>query len=1315
MKLLTPILLIILMFGCAKELPLDISKDIERNVYKKSEFTNLKVKKINGNLSIVQGSSSLQKIFYDYNFQNSLEGEIYNIELKVTRKNLIVYVLKDQHKFNVNLERLAKNNRIPLFQFEIKEFGKLIKDTNIYGKETNSIILDETNFENSTHLKINLAKNQRVLIPESILLDKSFIDRNVFNVKNKEFIYVPMTKNAPREVMETKAFNQGGEKIVKFKWEKNGLAAYQEDRDPRFKENETNKHPVIFIPGEYVDYSCQNDLHGNCLKYDGENKKISWKEKRYFVPRLSGIVQHEFNMLDFDKVDNSCVTEVSAPSQVLFQSEKNALNIELKRNYKIAPSWNCLKKFFFKDRESYTGLESMGFNVNVHFSFIELSSIASKDYKTIDYPVYDQEKFGFFKSHESKLDTGFNDNKLLNKYVLHRWNPNKKEIVFNLSDSLHQEKNILYKKATYDVINNINKGLRVASAGIQIKIAEKSKESLNPGDIRNNFIMFIDEPLDNGLLGYAPTVANPRTGEILKGQVNMYPGVIKTQVEYFWSMMTLWQDGNKLDKILLSKTSETDKNQKSYRLKKEYLDQVINLKLKPITNSPTFLPAQLGSYKFNIQNEKIPSVGNTFESFLKKSSENLTLDSQLEIKESFNKINHKLNNLSNKNAFAAEFLTLPEMKGHILKTVEKIDGVKTKDGKLKKWKELTIEQKFKLVEYFSVFIYKHTLIHEFGHAIGLRHNFMGSYDGKNHYTDDEAKSIGIESKTQTSSVMEYSFNPLKDQAYFGKYDIETLRFGYDRKFISAKTNEEVRIKDTLKNAETENDFPNSYLYCTDQDVGSNALCARFDAGTNFSEITQFYINRYFDSYKWSNYRNNRDRFNNNNQRDRLVRTYQRFSNISKFFNIWKSNVSRLGLKIMQNGCNEKQASDPQTKSFCTFLSDIINSTKLAGEFFTVLIKTNNKSCVLEQGAGKLSLPLDYMISEWNLSPKTDSCFTEEAINQASNYGFIPRLEGGLFLNDIVNNEYSKDRNPLEVKGLWIDKMLAIEMLVRRAKTTISGFDSPFSLSDVNGVNQNYSDIVQNIIFGTKLDNPIPFENQEKENIIYNYNLLDDQIMLNGYTNSSIRNLFGLSRDGTSNYGKNIIYKIKESLNFDGDEFGKRFKNVKNLYDLRKVNLNNNDNISKDDKVYIGTDYKFIASPKNIFANNLIEILKIKLFGEEKLQAYLKYKIKKSEEEKDQEQDNKKIKRKNYEINFFKAVLNDFNQRLINNTAEENDNDNHDDSKTSTAEPKRPAVTLSELEIEALNSLKINFIIEVIQGKYPLSIEQYEDNLIMLSK
>lgn len=109
------------------------------------------------------------------------------------------------------------------------------------------------------------------------------------------------------------------------------------------------------------------------------------------------------------------------------------------------------------------------------------------------------------------------------------------------------------------------------------------------------------------------------------------------------------------------------------------------------------------------------------------------------------------------------------------------------------------------------------IMHEVGHTIGLRHNFAGNL-GSEIAISDEDTQLGnflntfTSSKLPSSSIMDYPiFEDIVRMYSPGAYDRAAIKWGY---FAS-------------KGVQDDMEFP---LFCSDEDVTTNADCAKGDSG-----------------------------------------------------------------------------------------------------------------------------------------------------------------------------------------------------------------------------------------------------------------------------------------------------------------------------------------------------------------------------------------------------------------------------------------------------------------------------------------------------
>ncbi len=171
------------------------------------------------------------------------------------------------------------------------------------------------------------------------------------------------------------------------------------------------------------------------------------------------------------------------------------------------------------------------------------------------------------------------------------------------------------------------------------------------------------------------------------------------------------------------------------------------------------------------------------------------------------------------------------------------------------------ETKEEWTEHLITSYWSQVMWHEFGHVMGLEHNFMASVDRNNFptYTDAQKQShIGMYS----SSVMEYNAAP--DRVFWspgwGPYDAGAIAWIYANTkpagaagtAVSGQSSATAPWADPLgfdsKGNETQ------FLYCSHQHLRYTPLCRMGDSGTTPSEIMANDIDRYEWQYKWTNYR-----------------------------------------------------------------------------------------------------------------------------------------------------------------------------------------------------------------------------------------------------------------------------------------------------------------------------------------------------------------------------------------------------------------------------------------------------------------------------
>jgi len=170
-----------------------------------------------------------------------------------------------------------------------------------------------------------------------------------------------------------------------------------------------------------------------------------------------------------------------------------------------------------------------------------------------------------------------------------------------------------------------------------------------------------------------------------------------------------------------------------------------------------------------------------------------------------------------------------------------------------------------------------TIWHEFGHVLGLEHNFMGSVDKANWPTYTDGANNTQYGKF-TSSVMEYAQsaddvfwnNGKAGQTGWLPYDQGAIAFVYGNNLTAGNAGpkpatpgngQQVGASGQVSATAPWNDpygwngnTEKNYLFCSHEHIRYTPLCRPFDLGSTPSEITAPDIESYEWYYQWRNFR-----------------------------------------------------------------------------------------------------------------------------------------------------------------------------------------------------------------------------------------------------------------------------------------------------------------------------------------------------------------------------------------------------------------------------------------------------------------------------
>ena len=991
--------------------------------------------------------------------------------------------------------------------------------------------------------------------------------------RDSEFLFLISTLGAPRGLTPSLPNYQGEEKIVKFRFEKDGIKVYQAEEDSRFAGNSLNEKPILNIPVEYLDFKCATDDLGGCTNKEVLDDEKDWRQKRYFSPNFDQVTLTHFNELKI-WTEDSCFSQISQKATHA-ELTKDVLNIEMEREYELKSDLNCLIQNF--DFKSFA-IKNPSFKIRYFYSIVRLNQLASKDYQAIEYPIQEHSTFGFFKDRIERLGDNFDHSRSKSVYYLNRFNPGKEAprvMDFHLSATFNKPENLYLLDATRHAIKRVNRALETANAKIQIDLinAESKEKEKRSGDLRYNTIVLVDAPLTNGLLGYGPSVSHPRTGEILQAHTNMYSGTLKSTVRRTYQTM-----------VRLSR-----------KKKKNFAP---GTQPKAIPQHPFFgmaLPEDMATKYEAIQKKVMLQTAQK-------------VDPQYREKIAFSRtgINHApldeaplmdFENLidlhAQNNAYHVEMIHFQHLGEELIPEIKEISNLLNKDGTLKTWEQLNRTQRAQISKIVVANIYVPLLIHELGHNLGLRHNFMGSVDKKNFYTKDEAHELGMENPPRFSSQMDYNTNSLNRLSTFGKYDIAAIRYAYAREVELTQSGKIVKIPTTLTNLVKRVKTIKPYHFCTDENLGRSPLCNYFDQGTNLKEIATFLTESHKDTYKERNWRNGRMDFTSPQLPQYISETMRQFRTIRKIYKMFELYANSFGFRFMIMGCSQQALA--MYPRHCSNINNIRDASLIAGNFFLDILKTPDHTCALSAPFDdtKKTVTFARLVDIYNqmkrltrLNHVPSSCFdpfVQSYLATSSNYlkrSLRVKGEAGKYLNSI------KDPNPLhpyssdiQVRGIWTDKILAMRYLTTRLDENTNNGSG--SLTDIPLIGSKLNNFFDHILTRSTIHSPVKFRtidgNLYKED---HFELTNVNYQISENPSFSVSRFFGLPHFGQEFLNKALLFNavwFNRTKDFNRSFLAEKFEDSLSVLKVKRTTPLE---ISDQQKELIIGKYKYIASKEN---------------------------------------------------------------------------------------------------------------------------------------
>jgi hypothetical protein len=802
----------------------------------------------------------------------------------------------------------------------------------------------------------------------------------------REYLYLPSTVEVSRTATLARPHWMGEAKIVKLKCERESLDVVEVDPDDRRRNNPTNGLPVLSIPMEHVDFRCAPDADNRCSQREERDEHIPWQQRRYVSLKFSDLKVQELNFIPEQLVNafggfGKCLDQTG--EKVVFSSVKpDAINMILERSYQTSIA--CAS--------GISELREVSFSSRSHYSIVARDSVLTPEYKPFVYNRADQNRFGFFTTKTSRLDVDNVQKQSGEVEKMNRWSPTR-TVVYELSPSFFKPENRVVLGPTLKAVESINRSLAVAGSALRLKVSEAAKGSspseFMSGDLRKTTMVLEDDPLALGLIGYGPSVADPRTGEIVSAKTVMYLGTLKKFVSRTYDEIV---EQIKQESVPAPAVPISGEALKKMGPKASLTTKTTNQTTRGRADTSTGrgLPPLAGLKDFATNPLRHPVS-----------------------REDFRKNPAQL--LEHKNCFFKEDMlgTDEELIAKAKELVKKFGG--------EDWNSLTESQRSEAMTLLLPIAWTPVLVHEIGHNLGLRHNFAGSEDKANFYEPHELKTLGYDRSFNYSSVMDYAYRTFNELPIMGKYDIAALRYGYAEKLETAAG--------TLISVEEFKAAPKTELkdfqFCTDEHVALNPNCNVFDEGATLVEMVSQHIDAYKENYQKNNFRNQRANFSLMDDRGYMARIERTMGSLRRVFERYESIKHTFGLT----------EDSPYWESI-DFLKDLRQATRLAAAFYVKVLQTPDLTCAIAEASSPNSIR--FLVPILSVSPFAISCFDKERLQLNQNFVVVGEA-GKLFQSRKDPASDNPYLDQIDVRGIWLDKVLAARALLQR-KTGVLSFD-----------------------------------------------------------------------------------------------------------------------------------------------------------------------------------------------------------------------------------------------------------------------------------